>query len=123
MAKVVMVIDLGRAGTVGPPSLGARPALGPVEGKEARVVRAERWAGKQLPRVVSGTLSSPAHYPGLTLWDQHVGQDGEASCGLGVGQDYAVAKDLEQDVVGGWAQEVHSAKQDLEEEDVISQVL
>lgn len=72
-------------------------------------------------QAVSGAVFS--RRPGLTWWDQHVSQDGEASHGLGAGQHHAAAKEPEQDVVGGPAQEVHGSEEHLEEEDVTAQAL
>lgn len=103
-------MDLGRAGMRDPPALG--PGREWVEcGVGGREARTQAVSGSALP------------LPWLTSWDQHVGQDGEATYGLGAGQDHAAAKEPEQAVVGGPAQEVHGSEEDLEEEDVTPQVL
>lgn len=68
-------------------------------------------------------LSLPSRCPGCTLWDQHFGQDGEASHSQGAGQGHAVAKEPELECGGDPAPEVCSSKEDLEEEDAAPQVL
>lgn len=71
-------------------------------------------------------ISSPAHHPrcpGLTLWDQHVGQDAETSQGLEAGQSHAAAEEPEQEDSGDPGHDVHGSEEDLEEEDVTPQVL
>ena len=68
-------------------------------------------------------LSLPSCCPGCTLWDQHVGQDGEASHSQGAGQGRVAAKESEHERGGDPGPEAHGSKEDLEEEDVAPQVL
>lgn len=64
------------------------------------------WQGSQCPRLSAAqpTQATPPCCLGLTLWDQYVGQDGEASHGLEAGQGHAVAQEAEQESGGGPAQ-------------------
>ena len=88
--NVVRVMDLGRAGHRGPlPILGARGEEG------ASRMRAVGWAGSKSPKL-SAAQPTLLGFPGLTLWDQYVGQDGEASHGQEAGQGHAAAEEPEK---------------------------
>lgn len=82
-----------------------------------------RCSGQASRRPGWQPLSLPSRCPGCTLWDQHVGQDGEASHSQGAGQGRVAAKEPELERGGDPGPEVRGSKEDLEEEDAAPQVL
>lgn len=101
MAKAATMRD-GQSWGDGPGSLGAGRSRGPSSGKCGAVGRAASTQAVTRPRPLP--LPWP-HLVGPARW-----QDGEASQGLGAGQDHTAAAEPEQDVVGGPARKPTAPK-------------